>query len=775
MKHKNIIFSIGIAVLLSSCSEENHKKENYTQWVNPFIGTLHEGHCFPGATIPLGMVQVSPESYNEYYIGYEMDHVAGYQYNDPWIWGFTQTHLSGAGCPSYSDILLMPADKEKISSTRREDFKSRYDKESESAMPGYYTVNLIDPAVKVELTATEHVAYHRYIYEKPASASMVVDLQYGVSWDINSIYQNIIEASQQVEDDYTITGYRYTRVWASRKLFYVIRFNKKIKNSQELPAPDGKAEEAPRYLLDFDMQNKDDLEVMIGLSTTSIDAAKKNMEAQTTGWKTFDKIRAQANDMWNEKLSKISIEGTDEQRINFYTSMYQLYIQPNNYADVSGTYRASNDSIVKSATGKYYSSFALWDTHRAANPLYTILSPDLTSDVITSLMDSYTYKPVDKNNPKEANKYLPRLPIWGVETHTMIGNHAVAVIADAWEKGIKSKVYDDSQVYEALWTSTTKPHFRNHVELIDEYGYIPYDVSKSSIDDQMETVSRLLEGTFDDYCVARIAEKLGKKDDAEFLYNRAGFYKNVFDKESGFMRGRNAKGKFKPVKDLNEIVGEWIFQSDFTEGNAWHYLFHVQHDIPGLKDLMGEDLFVSRLDTMIFTKSKPYVANIAWNIYGTVGQYWHGNEPCHHVPYLYKYTSYPQKSDAMLRFLVKYFHRNAPDGLKGNIDCGQMPAWYILSSLGFYSVNPCGGNYTLGAPQLPSATINLPNGKKFKVIAENISDENYVVDEVLLNNIVLDRNYITHQEIVEGGELRFKMIPDSENLLEIIKANAHEK
>jgi predicted alpha-1,2-mannosidase len=714
------------------------------------------------------MAQPSPESYNDYYTGYEMDHVAGYQYEDPYIWGFTQTHLNGAGCPSLSDILLMPTRKDSALNYNRHEFKSTYDKHTETATPGYYAVNLTGVNVKTELTATEHVAYHRYTYDT-SSANLLVDLQYGVRWNINAISDNIIEARQQFEDDYTLSGYRYAREWVGRKLYYVVKFNKPIKKHIELPAPEGKKEKAPRFILQFDLASDNRLEVQIAMSLTGIEAAKDNLNAEIPGGETFDNIKANAKEKWNKILSAISIEGTDAQRTAFYTSLYHLYIQPNNLADVNGTYRAPNDSILKSGNGKYYSTLSFWDTHRAANPLYTILTPRLVGEMATTMLDYYRHKPVDTNNPMEANKYLPRLGLWGKETNTMIGNHAIPVIVDAWLKGIKPEGYNDEQCYEALWNTATKPHFRNHVELIDEYGYIPYDRKRSAIDDGRETVSRLLETAYDDYCLSLMAEKLGKKEDFLFLSNRAGYYKNVFDKESGFMRGRKADGTFKKGIDVTEIVGEWLEGSDFTEGNAWHYLFHVQHDVKGLKALMGDDLFLNRLDTMFFTSSKPEVRTLVWNIYGTLGQYWHGNEPCHHVSYLYKYTGSPHKTDALLRFLCTEFHKNAPTGLKGNDDCGQMSAWYLFASMGFYPINPCGGEYVIGAPQIPSAIINLPNGKQFKMTAENLSDENYVVAEVRLNDKPLDRLYITHDEMMKGGTLRFVMKPDKAQILETLK------
>lgn len=736
--------------------------KNYTKYVDPFIGSQHEGHTFPGATAPFGMVQVSPESYNVYYKGFEMDHAAGYQYNDPLIWGFTQTHLNGAGCPSLSDILLMPYCGKRIDPSFRKNFASGYDKKKENAYPGYYSVYLSDHRVNVELTATKHAAYHRYYFEAPRSAQLLIDLQYGVSWDITTISNNILEASQNFEDDFTLSGFRKAREWAERKLFYVIKFNKKIKGKKLLLPPDNKAESAPRYILDFEMGDGNILEVMVGLSTVSVDQAKKNLQAEIEDWGTFDIVKSKTNKEWNSLLSKVVIEGTKDKKIAFYTSLYRMYIQPNNIADVDGKYRGENDSVYQSSTGKFYSTLSLWDTYRAANPFYTILNPGLVSDLISSMMDSYANKSTDFNNPIEANKYLPRWGLWGKETHTMIGNHAIPVIADAYLKGIRAgNKYTDAAVYDAVWTTATKPHYRNHVELIAKFGYIPMDVQLSKIDDSRETVSRLLESSYDNYCAGLFANSLKREDDRNVLMTRAGYYKNVYDKSSGFMRGKDSKGQFRKDVDISEVVGEWVPKSDFTEGNAWHYLFHVQHDVKGMIEMMGgKGIFVSKLDSMFYTNSKPEVKTLVWNIYGTIGQYWHGNEPCNHVPYLYKYTDKPYKTDAIIKYVVDSFYRTKPDGLKGNDDCGQMSAWYVFSVMGFYPVNPCGGNYVLGAPQVPSTSIILPNGNHFTILAEGLSDKKHFVKEVLLNGKRLERNFITHNEILRGGKLVFIMCHD---------------
>ena len=761
------IYSIKYCVILIlfglfiSCNNRNEKID-YTSYVNPFIGTQNEGHTFPGATTPLGMVQPSPESYNTYYKGYEMDHIAGYQYNDPWLIGFTQTHLNGVGCPSMSDILLQPLNTDTINSESRFNYKSTYTKDSEIAKPGYYKVYLDDFKVQVELTATERVAYHRYTYDNEKNAKLLIDLQYGVSWNINEIPLNILEANQQFEDDYTLTGYRKARVWAPRDLYYVIKFNKKIVKKQELTSPENKDEKAPRYILDFDMQGATVLEVKIGVSTVGIAEAKKNLEVEINTWNSFDTIRAATNKKWNDILAKFHLKGNEDKKVAFYTSLYHLYIQPNNIADVDGGFRSADSGVQKATSGKYYSTLSLWDTYRAANPMYTILSPDLVSDINTSMLDSYKFMTVDSLNPKEANKYLPRWQLWGQETHTMVGNHAVPVIVDAYLKGIKPKGYSDEGIFDAVWTSLTKPHYRNHVELIDSFGYIPYDVKLSSIDDGRETVSRLLENIYDDYAGALLAEKLGKQKEANFLKKRATYYKNIYDKESGFMRGKNAKGEFKKEVDLSEVVGEWLKGSDFTEGNAYHYQFHVLHDISGLVAIMGgKTEFGKKLDDLFYSESKPEVKTLVWNIHGTYGQYWHGNEPCHHLPYLYKYSDKPYKTDKIIKTLIDEYYYTKPDGLMGNDDCGQMSAWYMFGVLGFYPVNPTGGQYILGAPQVEEVVINLPNNNTFTVRAKNLSNTNFIVESVALNGEVLNRNYITHEEIINGGELIFKMTAEN--------------
>lgn len=750
-KLKNAFSFCCIIMLFGACTLQV-SEQDYTQYVNPFIGTQHEGHCFPGATMPMGMVQASPESTTDYSKNYPMSHVTGYQYNDPYIAGFTQTHLNGVGCPSMSDILLMPYCKRRIEASQRKNYRSSYDKRTEKATPGYYGVVLTDNHVAVEMTATHHAAYYKMHYEERQTARLLVDLQYGVGWDEDPITNNVLEATVAY-GDYSISGYRKARQWAERPLYFVIRFNKKIRNRKELIPPKGSLEKAPRVLVEFDMGETSELEVTVGLSMTSVEQAIQNLDDEITPDATFKQIQGRAKEVWNHYLSKINITADDDQKTVFYTAIYHMYMQPNNLADRKGTFRTASNEVKKSRSGRFYSTLSLWDTYRATHPLYTLLTPSLVPMLNSSIMEHYAA--LDSTQ----NRFLPRWALWGKETNTMIGNHAIPVLVDAWLKGLKPLNYSDEELWEAIWTTISKPHYRNHVALVDQYGYIPYDKQDSAIDDGNETVSRLLENIYDNYCAALLAEQLGKTKEAKYLRHTATYYTNVYDSVSGFMRGRNAKGDFKKNVDVDEVVGEWVDFSDFTEGNAWHYLFHVQHDIVGLRKLMGgEPVFREKLDSIFYTTHrKPYVKGSDWKLYGTLGSYWHGNEPCHHLPYLYKYTTQGYKTDAIINYLVKQKNNNAPDGLLGNDDCGQMSAWYIFSTLGFYPVNPCGGEFILGAPQAEKSILHLENGHVLTIEAENISKENIFVESVSFNGTQITNNRIQYKDLMQGGMLKFRM------------------
>lgn len=748
---KKISYILFLSVLIA-CNNKEVRKD-YTDYVNPFVGTIKEGHCTPSATVPSGMVQVGPESTTDLYEGYYGDHVVGYQYTDSFLTGFTQTHLNGVGCPSMSDILLMPSCRMEENKNAFESYKSKYAKSSESAKPGYYHVYLTDNAVDVSLTASAHGAYHKYRFDHPDTAHLLVDLQYGVGYAYGDFSYNIKDAWDEVSDT-SINGYRKPSVWADRNLYYTIQFDRKITSIEKVKMADSEKCKASRYLVTFDLDADSVLEVRVGLSSTSVESAKANLTNEISDSDTFESVYKRASKQWNDVLSIVDMEGTEVQKKCFYTSLYHLYFQPNNIADIDGRFRSATGEVIQSRCGKFYSTFSLWDTYRAAHPLYNILTPSLVPDMMSSIMQHYEMIP----DSLEDKKFLPRWALWGYETNTMIGNHAVPVLVDAWLKGLGPKDYSDEEIFEAIFTSLNKSHYRNHVALINKYGYIPYDVKLSPFDDGRETVSRLLEGAYDDYCASILAEEMGKSEAASFWKKRSLNYHNIYDPESGFMRGRNGAGDFKKEVDVYQVVGEWLPHSDFTEGNAWHYLFHVQQDIPSLMKLMGgETAFEDKLDTMFSSSKKFGVEEFVWKIYGTMGQYWHGNEPCHHVPYLYKYTGNGYKTDAILRSLVNNFNKDTPDGLVGNDDCGQMSSWYIFTVAGFYPVNPCGGEFILGAPQVPSVTIHLENGKTFDVKAINLSDTNKYVQSITLNGQLIKHKYITYDEIIKGGILEFTM------------------
>lgn len=759
MKNKKIktvligCFIILLELGVCSCQADREKKD-YTTWVNPFIGTLHEGHCSPAATVPMGMVQPGPESHSEYYTGYEMDHVVGYQYTDSLLKGFTQTHLNGVGCPAMSDILMMPFSRNVNNDELLEAYYSDYDKNSEVASPGYYAVRLLKNDVGIELTASSHVAYHQYCFGT-STAHVLVDLQYGVNWNVNELNRLVLESSEQFDDDFTLSGYRQVGDWTTRKIYYTIKFNKRIINKKLLESKDG--EKAKRFVLSFDMGGDSILQAKVALSTTGIEGAKRNMKAEIPNWDCFTEIRNTAKEKWNTLLGGVDIQGSEEQMFSFYTSLYRLYIQPNNIANVDGTYRAENDSVYCSRDKKFYSTFSLWDTFRAVHPMYTILTPDFVKTFVNSLMEAYSHKLIGFSCEAETSSYLPRWGLWGRETNTMIANHAVPVIVEAYCKGLLPDTYSLHDIFQAIYTSVSEPHYRNHVELIDKYGYIPYDVQLSIFDDGRETVSRLLEGIYDDYCVGIMAQGLKKDTVACHMARRAGLYRNVYNPKTGFMCGRNARGEFK-TEDPTEVVGEWLPQSSYTEGNSWHYLFHVLHDIPGMINLMGgKERFAQKLDSMFYATQSPEVKTLQWKILGTLGQYWHGNEPCHHVPFLYKFTDEGYKTDAILHYLTTEFYKNAPDGLKGNDDCGQMSAWYMFASLGFYPIDPVSRQFLLGAPQVKEAKLYLKGNKCFTIKVDRKSSNHIFVKQIYLNGKLLHKPFITYEEIMSGGELRFVM------------------
>src|SRR5665648_71560 len=702
------------------------KPVDYARYVNPFIGTADNGHTFPGAALPFGMIQAGPETGRT-----EWKYCSGYNYADSTMVGFAHDHLNGTGCPDLGDILLMPFSGNPV----RDQYVSHFSKKSEKALPGYYSVTLSDFSVDVQITATGHSAFHKYTF-KTGNAFVLVDLQSGIVGDEKSLSSHVIIADDKIDDEFSLSGHHQLKAWVTRELFYVIEFDKPFKIVRELKALQGN--KAKRLILSFNLKPGESVQSKVALSTVSVSGARANMKMENPGW-NFDQIRQKVYTEWNTLLAGVKIEGTTDQKESFYTSLYHLYLQPSNIADTDGQYRGANDSVYTSKSRKYYSTFSLWDTYRAAHPLYTILVPGRVDEMIGSMIDHY-----------EVAGILPIWALWGKENYCMIANHAIPVIVDAYLKGFRG--FDVTKAYKAIKASSTKSHEKSNWEVYDRYGYLPFDSVKEA------SVSRTIEMCYDDYCVAQMAKKLGEMTDYKFFIHRAQFYKNLFDPRTKFMRGKDSHGNWRAPFDLLQISHAGTAGGDYTEGNAWQYTWQVQHDVDGLSKLMGGNAaFIQKLDSLFKLESVVKGAGFTADVSGLIGQYAQGNEPCHHVAYLFTLVGQGWRTQELVREINDKFYINKPDGLCGNDDCGQMSAWYIFTSMGFYPVNPVSGQYVFGAPQFPKITISLPSSKTFTIVAKNLSKDNKYVQSILLNHKPYNKLYIEHGDIMGGGILEYTM------------------
>lgn len=721
----SIIILGGIVQACSSSSVMNEEQNDYCQYVNTLIGTAENGHTYPGATSPFGLIQASPKTGND---GWK--YCSGFNLSDDSIIGFAQTHLSGTGGPGLGDILLLPFSHDKNSFP----YKTKYEKESQVATAGYYSVVLPDENIQAEMTTTQRTAFYRFIYKaSDEPRQLLLDLQNGIAGWGKNVNQLVLSATMQTPNAYTITGYNDIEAWVHRRCFYAIEFDKPFQTKKSLPnQPDQKAE---RLVLSFDA---DTLLVKVGLSTVSVEGALQSLKKENSQW-NFDNVRNENQAEWNKQLSVIDIDGTDDEKVNFYTSLYHAFIQPNNLADTDGQYRGADDSIAHSISGNYYSTFSLWDTYRALHPLYTLIMPSRVGDMVQSMVEHYQRVGI-----------LPIWTLWGKENYCMIGNHSIPVIVDAYLKGFKG--FDPEKAYEAIRATLTTSHLNSDWETYDKYGYYPFDIVK------VESVSRTLESTFDDYCAALMAKSLGKEADYKMFLKRSEYWKNLLDPSTHLMRGKDSKGKWRtPFKSL-QLSHATTSGGDYTEGNAWQYTWHVQHDVNGLVQLMGgANVFAEKLDTLFFLNSKEKNTGFTQDVTGLIGQYAHGNEPSHHVVYLYNYAGQPWKTQQLVREVFDRFYLPKPDGLCGNDDCGQMSSWYIFSSMGFYPVNPVSQEYVLGAPQIPKAVIHVSPSKTFVIEARNLSKENKYVESVLLNGVPLKSFVLKHSNILNGGHLVFNM------------------
>ena len=748
MKIKPLLF-FGLIILaqLFTQAQNSVASLKYTNYVNHFIGPGSidslslSGSNFPGAVVPFGFVQLSPDTDDN-----PEDPCSGYDYADHRIMGFSHTHLSGTGVADLFDFLFMPFRGESrwqaISENGQEGYSSSFDHKNERASPGYYSVFLDDPQIKVELTATEHCGMHRYSSENRENFSLMIDLDHSLDKKRPYWSCRIIDAQIRIIDDHTIEGYRSITGWANlRKIYFRAEFsrpfnktrmkagshiyvNEKIANHKNLKA-----------ILSFDGSKKESLTVRVGLSSVSYEGARNNLKTEIQDF-DFEKVKSNADDVWNQELSVIDIQGSQQQKEIFYTSLYHTFIHPNNIADVNGDYIDSNGELKNAPDKKHYSTFSLWDTYRAAHPLFTITQEKRSVGFINSMLRQYTNY-----------GYLPIWQLLGQETYCMIGNHAIPVIVDAFHKNIPD--IDYHLAYEAIKASSKTAHPNSDFALLDSYHYFPENIATQS-------VSITLEVAYNDWCVAQMAKEMGYDEDYNYFNQRSQNYKNLFDPGIGFFRAKDDKGQwiepFSPLK----YGGNGGYP--FTEGNAWQYLWYVPQDVETFKEMLGGDKkFTAKLNEFFTLDAK--ADDVNGNASGFIGQYAHGNEPSHHIAYLYDFTNTPWKSQYYTNKIIKELYSASPSGYSGNEDCGQMSAWYIFSSMGFYPVNPANNIYCFGSPQLEDVKINLANGKIFEIVSRNGGKGNFYIQKIILNGENYKKNFIRHKDIVSGGKLEFYMGP----------------
>lgn len=719
------LFTLGACTF----SQSSESKTDYTQLVNPFIGTDFTGNTYPGAQAPFGMVQLSPDNG---LAGW--DRISGYFYPDSTIAGFSHTHLSGTGAGDLYDVLFMPVTLPYKEAQGELGIHSKFSHQDEEASAGYYRVKLQDYNINVELTATPRCGVQRYTFPK-AESMVILNLKKAMNWDFT------MDSQIEVVDSCNIRGYRFSEGWArGQKLYFATRFSRPFKSVEmdeaEIKLKGEKVGTSKIARFMFDTEEGEQVTIVTALSGVSMEGAVKNLDAEAPH-NDFDKYLADAKADWNKQLQRIEVTGgNDDDRVNFYTALYHSMIAPTIYSDVDGQYYGPDKQVHQADGWVNYSTFSLWDTFRAAHPLFTYTEPERVGDMVQSFIAFY-----------EQNGRLPVWNFWGSETDMMIGYHAVPVIVDAYMKGIGN--FDAEKALEACIATSNIDEYRG-IGSYKKNGYIPYNVT-DKYNSENWSLSRTLEYAFDDFCIAEMAQKMGKTDIANEYYKRSQNYRNVFNPATGFMQPIDDKGVFQPNFNPDE------YTAHICESNAWHYFWSVQHDIKGLVSLTGgQEKFAAKLDSM-FTYIP--IGNEELPIFSTgmIGQYAHGNEPSHHVIYLYNKVRQPWKTQKYAAQVMHELYFNAPAGLCGNEDCGQMSAWYVFSAMGFYPVNPVSGEYEIGTPLFPEMRLNLGNGKTFTVLAPNVSRENIYIQSVKVNGQPYDKSYITHQQIVDGATVEFVM------------------
>lgn len=723
-----------ILSFIASIFTMNISQTNYTKYVNPFVGTAEHGHTFPGASLPFGMMQLSPDTGTEGW-----DWCSGYHASDNSIMGFSHTHLSGTGVGDYGDILFMPfiGEAKFVPGSKEnpdEGYRSRFQHENEKASPGFYSVFLDDYKINVELTTSRRSGLHKYEFPKNEKGNIIVDLAHGIQDATIESYINII-------DNKSIEGYRTSSGWAKRHtVYFYAEFSEDISHAvvsldSKLLSDKSAKGQYVKATLKFDLESTQKLLTRIGISHVSIEGAKKNLKKEISHW-DFDKVKSDAEKIWNDRLSRIEVEGgTENQRRTYYTALYHAFLAPNIFNDVDKKYMGM-DGKIKTADGfEMYTIFSLWDTFRALHPLITILDEKITNDFIKSLIAKY-----------EESGLLPIWELAANETFTMIGYHSIPVIVDAYRKGIRS--YDIEKAYEAM-TSSAMGDDRG-LEYYKKMGFIP-------MDKEHDAVSSTLEYAYDDWCIAQMAKDLGKDADYKYYMSRAKNYQNVFNPETGFMQGRFNSGAWS--KNFDPISPSYLGSGEFTEGNSWQYTWFVPQDVSGLKKLIGGDkAFVEKLDSLFTIEADPVKYQMPSDVTGLIGQYAQGNEPSHHIAYLYNFAGAPWKTQNILRKIMDDFFHSGRDGLCGNEDCGQMSAWYAFSAIGFYPVLPGSNEYVIGSPLFDKVTIHQENGKDFIIKSNNNSHENKYINSIKLNGKEYQKLFFTHDELRNGSKIEFEMV-----------------
>ncbi len=734
MKRLYSLLPVAALVLAGACgTPATSGEESLTRWVDPKIGTGGHGHVFVGANVPFGMVQLGPTS-----IPQDWDWCSGYHQSDSTVIGFSHTHLSGTGIGDLFDVTVMPVVGEVtyargVEEDPQSGLWSYADRTKEVVRPGYYSVPLTRYGVTAEMTATPRVGFHRYAFPTSDEAALVFDLENGGCWD------KATDTGFILSDDSTrLSGWRYSSGWAKdQKVWFVAEFSEPVKGITFLqPGETTGAGTAARYArVDFNTTEGEPLLVKVALSPVSAEGAAANLAAELPGW-DFDATAAAATAAWEAELGKVRIETQDEaaKRI-FYTALYHTMVAPSEFCDVNGDYRGADGQVRTNSGHKTYTTFSLWDTYRAAMPLMTILHPDRMPDVIRTMLAI-----------ADEQGRLPVWHLWGNETDCMVGNPGIPVVADAIVKGIGG--FDREQAFEAIRKTAMNPDRGNGLRM--KHGYIPCDLFN-------EAVAYDMEYALADGAAARAAEALGKTEDAAYFTGRSHSYRNYFDSATRFMRGRDAKGgwrtPFNPFASTHRA-------DDYCEGNAWQYTWLVPHDVAGLQACFGSrEAMIAKLDSLFTVSSVIEGAETSPDISGLIGQYAHGNEPSHHVLYLYTMLGEPWKTADRVHEVLSTLYHDRPDGLSGNEDVGQMSAWYVLSAMGFYEVEPAGGRYWFGAPYFERMQIAVPGGT-FSVEAKNFAPENRYVQAVRLNGQPYDKPYISHEAVMQGGVLEFEMGPE---------------